>query len=64
MQLPNPPQGGHWEVTDTSTNGTFVNGTKVGKGNKATLMPGQTLGLSVVTAAGQLPAADYINTVE
>lgn len=51
-----------WLVTDTSTNGTFINGVKIGKGNSAVLKPGETLGLSVVTNAA--PAVTNFITVE
>jgi hypothetical protein len=45
-------------VTDTSTNGTFINGNRLGKGNTAVLHPGDVLGLSIV-----LPAAAAASSV-
>ena len=35
-----------WLIKDTSTNGTFVNNTRVGKGNEAPLRVGDVLRLS------------------
>jgi hypothetical protein len=57
-----PAAQGEWLVTDTSTNGTFINGAKIGKGSSAVLKPGDTLGLSVVT--GTAPAVANFVTVE
>lgn len=37
---------GEWWVTDTSTNGTFINSAKIGKGNQAVLKVDDRLGLS------------------
>jgi hypothetical protein len=61
--VPSPLQG-VWQVTDTSTNGTFIDGAKIGKGNTATLALGQRLGLSVVAPAGGPPNAGFVTTVE
>lgn len=60
--LPPSLQQGEWLVTDTSTNGTFINGAKIGKGSSAVLKPGDMLGLSVVTNAAP-PVTNFI-TVE
>lgn len=55
---------GFFEVEDTSTNGTFINGQKVGRGNKAQLHVKDTLGLSLVPPTAVLPNQDFVNTVE
>lgn len=54
---------GQWLVTDTSTNGTYINGAKIGKNNSAVLRAGDKLGLSVMTPPNAT-AVNYINTVE
>jgi hypothetical protein len=56
---------GRWVVTDTSTNGTFVNGVKIGKSSSAVLKPGDRLGLSII-APSSVPTQtpNFINTVE
>lgn len=55
---------GQWVVTDTSTNGTYINGVKIGKGKSAVLGVGDSLGLSVICPNGQASAANYHNTVQ
>lgn len=58
---------GSWHVKDTSTNGTFIDGAKLGKGNSGTLLPGQRLGLSLVAPAAPAAApanSGFVNTVE
>jgi predicted component of type VI protein secretion system len=55
---------GVWLVKDTSTNGTFIDGAKVGKGNTATLQVGQRLGLSIVAPAAGPASTGFVNTVE
>jgi hypothetical protein len=47
-----------------STNGTFINGAKLGKGQTGVLRPGDHLGLSTAPAPAGNPAAAYVNTVE
>jgi hypothetical protein len=54
---------GHWLVTDTSTNGTYINGVKIGKNKEGVLKLGDTLGLSVVCPPGGQQTT-YHNTVE
>jgi hypothetical protein len=55
---------GTWLVKDTSTNGTFIDGAKIGKGNTCQLQPGQRLGLSIVAPAAGAASAGFVNTVE
>jgi hypothetical protein len=57
------PQG-IWLVKDSSTNGTFIDGVKIGKGNTGRLQVGQRLGLSIVAPAAGPTATGFINTVE
>jgi hypothetical protein len=53
----NNPQPGkrEWTLVDTSTNGTFINGVKVGKGSSRALAPGDTIDLSIVNSAPGQP---------
>jgi hypothetical protein len=51
-------------VKDTSTNGTFIDGAKIGKGNTGTLQVGQRLGLSIVAPAAGPTSTGFVNTVE
>jgi hypothetical protein len=46
-----------WSVKDSSTNGTFINGSVVGKGNTAVLKPGDRLSLSYLGSGHKGPAA-------
>lgn len=50
-----------WLVRDTSTNGTFINGIKIGKDKTAVLRPGDRLGLSINVPTN---TANHINSVE
>lgn len=52
-------------VQDTSTNGTFIDGERIGKGNTKELKVGQQLGLSIIApAAGQATVGgSFVNTV-
>jgi len=59
---------GHFLVTDTSTNGTYVydnleHKVKIGKNNTKELRVGQYLGLSVVPPPANA-TLQFINTVE
>ncbi|PSC76899.1 phosphatase 2C 6 [Micractinium conductrix] len=49
-----------WVVTDTSTNGTFVNGIKIGKGKAALLRPNDRLQLSVVDRTAPNNQMEYV----
>lgn len=57
-----------WKVTDSSTNGTYINGAKIGRGNTEALHVGDKLGLSIMVPGGAASAdaanTNYVNTVE
>ena len=48
LPLPLCVQGGSWWVQDTSSNGTFVNNEKIGRGQGKVLAVGAQLRLSLV----------------
>lgn len=55
---------GHFLVTDLSTNGTFVNNNKIGKGNTRELSVGDTFGLSLVPPTAVQANLAFRHTVE
>lgn len=55
---------GAFIVLDSSTNGTFVNGERIGRGSVGLLRPGDRLGLSIVAPPGAAGAPGIVDTVE